>query len=89
MLSWETIGLWAGIMLPLWDIPLIVRIIQRKSAADISLYWIWGLWLTSILMAPSSFVVGNKLAMAFNIVNVTTLTVVLIFVLKYHKGQTT
>ena len=86
MTAWETIGFWAGIMLPLWDIPLIVRIIQRKSSADISLLWIWGLWLTSILMTPSAFMVGNILAIGFNVVNVVMLSIVLIIVIKYQKG---
>lgn len=87
MMNWDTIGLWAGIALPLWDIPLIVRIIKRKSAQDISLVWMWGLWASSVLMAPSAFVVGNKIAIAFNIVNVITLTFVLVIVLKYHRGH--
>lgn len=86
-MSWEMVGFWAGIMLPLWDIPLILRIIQRKSSQDISLLWIWGLWLTSVLMTPSAFMVGNKLAIGFNVVNVTMLTIVLIVVLKYQRGQ--
>ena len=87
MLSWETIGLWAGIILPLWDIPLIVRIIKRKSSADISLGWIWGLWGASVLMAPNAFIVGNQLAIAFNIVNVIMLSIVLLVVIKYQKGS--
>ncbi|MEI7998177.1 MAG: hypothetical protein WCH62_01545 [Candidatus Omnitrophota bacterium] len=86
-MAWDSIGFWAGVMLHLWDIPLIVRVIRRKSAEDISLYWIWGLWLSSVLMSPSCFIIGNKIAMAFNIVNVTTLTVVLFVVIKYHKGK--
>ena len=87
MLSWETIGLWAGIILPLWDIPLIVRIIKRKSSADISLGWIWGLWAASVLMTPNAFIVGNQLAIAFNIVNVIMLSIVLLVVIKYQKGS--
>jgi uncharacterized protein with PQ loop repeat len=87
MITWDTVGFWAGVMLPLWDIPLIVRVIRRKSSADISLLWTWGLWLSSVFMAPSSFLVHNPMAMAFNIVNVTTLTVVLIAVVKYRKEE--
>jgi uncharacterized protein with PQ loop repeat len=87
MINWETIGLWAGIILPLWDIPLIVRIIQRKSSADISVIWMWGLWGSSVLMAPIAFVKHNTNAIAFNIVNVVTLTVLLIYVLKYHQPE--
>ncbi len=85
-MNWETIGFWAGISLPLWDLPLIIRIIKRKSSSDISLTWIWGLWGASVLMAPSAFAVGNKLAIGFNIVNVIMLSVVLVIVMKYHRG---
>ena len=89
MPMWDTIGLWAGIILPLWDIPLIVRIIRRKSSADISLIWMWGLWASSVLMAPSALIANtNKAAVGFNIVNVTALTTLLVVVLKYHRGKT-
>jgi uncharacterized protein with PQ loop repeat len=83
----KTIGLWAAIILPLWDIPLIVRIIQRKSSDDISLIWICGMWVTSVLMAPSAFISGDKLAIGFNIMNVIMMTAVLIVVIKYRKGN--
>ena len=85
--TWETIGLWAGVMLPLWDIPLIVQVLRRKSSADISVMWAVGIWLSSVLMAPSAFVSGDKAAMGFNAVNVVMLTIVLIVVLKYRKAK--
>lgn len=83
----ETIGFWAAVVLPLWDIPLIAHVIKRKSSKDISLVWAFGLWLTSVLMAPSAFVSGDKMAMGFNVVNVVMLTLVVIVVFKYRKGQ--
>jgi uncharacterized protein with PQ loop repeat len=83
----KTIGLWAAIILPLWDIPLIVRVVQRKSSQDISMVWAVGIWVTSVLMAPSAFISGDKLAIGFNTMNVTMLTAVLIVVVKYRKGQ--
>ncbi len=82
----KTVGFWAAVMLPLFDIPLIVHIIKRKSSADISMVWAVGLWLSSVLMAPSAFVSGDLNAIGFNIVNVVMLTAVLIVVIKYRKG---
>ena len=82
----ETIGFWAATVLPLWDIPLIVHVVRRKSSQDISLVWVFGLWACSVAMAPSAFISGNKIAIGFNIVNVTMLTAVLVVVLKYRKG---
>ena len=83
----KTIGFWAAVILPLWDIPLIVRIIKRKSSEDISIVWAVGLWATSVLMAPSAFISGDRIAVGFNTVNVATLTVVMIVVCKYRKGK--
>lgn len=82
----KTIGLWASMILPLWDIPLIVRIIQRKSSQDISMAWAFGIWVTAVLMTPSAFVSGDKMAIGFNVVNTVMLTAVLIVVFKYRKG---
>lgn len=83
----KTIGFWAAVILPLWDIPLMVRVIKRKSSQDISLGWILGLWGSSVLMAPSAFVSVDRTAIGFNIVNVIMLTAVLIVVLKYRRGN--
>jgi uncharacterized protein with PQ loop repeat len=89
MPNWDTIALWAGIVLPLWDIPLIMHIIRRQSSADISVIWMWGLWGSSVLMAPASWIErSNPAAVAFNIVNVTALTVLLIVVMKYRERKT-
>lgn len=83
----KTIGLWAAVILPLWDIPLMVRVVQRKSSQDISLVWAFGIWISSVLMAPSAFISGDKLAIGFNTMNVIMLTGVLIVVVKYRKGK--
>jgi uncharacterized protein with PQ loop repeat len=82
----QTLSFWAAVILPVWDIPLMVRIIRRKSSQDISLGWVFGLWASSVLMAPSAFISGDRAAIGFNTVNVTMLTAVLIVVFKYRKG---
>ena len=83
----KTIGFWAAVILPLWDIPLIVHVIKRKSSQDISLIWAVGIWFTSVLMAPSAFISHDKLAMGFNIMNVLMLTGVMVVTIKYRKGK--
>ena len=83
-----TIGFWAAVILPLWDIPLMVRVVQRKSSQDISMVWAVGLWISSVFMAPSAFISGDKLAIGFNTMNVIMLTGVLIVVIKYREGST-
>ncbi len=83
----EQLGFWAGVTLPLFDIFLIRHVIQRKSSADISLVWMWGIWLSSVLMAPSALISRDMAAIGFNAVNVLMLTIALVVVVKYRKGN--
>ena len=81
----EHIGLVAGIIMPLFNIPLIVRIIRRRSSIDISMSWVMGVWVCALLMAPSGFVSKDIVFRSFNIVNLVLFTGVVIAVLKYRK----
>jgi len=83
----EKIALVAAIILPLWNIPLIVRIAKRKSSRDISMYWVAGVWTCFALMAPDGFVSEDLVWRTFNIVNLILFTIVLIVVLAYRKGE--
>ena len=83
----EKIALVAAIVLPLWNIPLIVRIAKRKSSRDISTYWVVGVWTCFALMAPDGFVSEDLVWRTFNIVNFILFTVVLVFVLAYKKER--
>jgi len=49
----DKIALVASIVLPLWNIPLIIRIIKRRSSGDISIYWAIGVWACLLAMLPS------------------------------------
>ena len=82
----EIIGLIASIVMPLWNIPLIVRIVKRKSSEDISLSWVMGVWICALLMAPSGFMSKDIVWRCFNIVNLILFTGVVIAVLRYRKG---
>lgn len=83
----ETIGLIAAIVLPFWNIPLIIKIIKRKSSGDISLAWVIGVWVCIILMAPSGFRSSDVVWRTFNIVNLILFSAVFVTVLKYRKGK--
>jgi hypothetical protein len=74
-----------GCALPLFDIPLIVRIIKRKSSEDISLWWIIGLWVCFVILIPSWMKSTDIVWKSFNVVNLVLLTAVLIVTVKYHK----
>jgi uncharacterized protein with PQ loop repeat len=86
----ESVSMVAAAALPLFDIPLIVRIVRRKSSADISISWIVGLWVCSVGMAPAAIISSVDMVWkTFNIVNVILLTGVLWAVLYYRKGSGT
>ena len=81
----EKIGLVASIVMPLWNIPLIVKIVRRKSSADISMSWLMGVWICAILMAPAGFTSDDLVWRCFNIVNLILFTGVVIAVWRYRK----
>ena len=81
----EKIGLVASVALPLWNIPLMRKIIRRKSSADISMGWVLGVWTCILLMAPAGLTSSDITWKAFNIVNLILFTGVVVVVIKYRK----
>ena len=81
----EHMGQVAAIVMPLFNIPLIVKIIRRRSSADISMSWVMGVWICALLMAPSGFVSKDLVFRSFNIVNLVLFTGVVIAVWRYRK----
>jgi uncharacterized protein with PQ loop repeat len=81
----EKIGLVASIVMPLFNIPLIVKIMRRRSSADISMSWLMGVWICAILMAPSGFTSKDLVWRCFNIVNLVLFTGVVIAVWRHRK----
>jgi len=79
------IAFFVGIILPFWNIPLIVRIVKRGSSEDISLYWALGVWTCFLLMAPSAFISKDMVWRTFSIVNFVLFTLVVLFVFIYRK----
>lgn len=78
------ISLWAGALLPLFNIPLIMRIIKRKSADDISLVWLFGVWICILLMTPAALTSQDFAFRAFGLTNVIFFTGVVFVTVKYH-----
>ncbi len=64
------IGAAAGAAMPLFNIPLMVRIYRRRSADDISLAWLFGVWGCMLLMVPSSLTTPDFVLKIFGICNV-------------------
>ena len=83
----KLIGLIAALVLPLWNIPLIVRIIQRKSSKDLSLWWTFGVWAALLLMLPSALISEDFVFKAFNVANIVIFTVVVAVVVRYRNEK--
>jgi hypothetical protein len=70
------IALVASIILPLWNIPLIYRMVKRRSSKDLSLYWAFGVWTCFLLMFPAGIQSEDIVWRTFNIVNIILFTAV-------------
>lgn len=75
----------AAVILPLFNIPLVIRIIQRKSAQDISLVWLFGVWICVLLMFPSGVRSADVVFRVFNVMNLILFTMVVVVTLRYKK----
>lgn len=64
------LGAVAGAAMPLFNIPLMARIIRRRSCEDISLAWLFGVWICILLMVPAALVSDDLVLKAFAASNV-------------------
>ncbi|MFT5387569.1 MAG: hypothetical protein ACI9F2_000645 [Lysobacterales bacterium] len=78
-------GLIGGVLLPLFNIPLIVRIIKRKSSDDLSLVWVIGVWVCVVLMTPAGFTSEDIVWRIYSYFNITLFTGVMVATLKYRR----
>jgi len=76
----------SAVLMPVFDIPLIARVVQRKSSEDISLVWTFGIWACVLGMLPSSLVSVDPILKAFAIVNTVLFTAVVVAVVRYHPS---
>jgi len=81
---WKLLGLVAGAGMPLFNIPLMVRIFRRKSCADISLTWLFGVWGCIVLMFPSTLVSDDIVLRAFGWSNIVLFSCVVMVVMYFR-----
>ena len=87
IVKWEQIlelGMIASFLLPLFNIPLVLRIVKRKSSDDISLIWVSGVWICILLMTPRALVSTDLAFKLFGIMNLVFFTLVMFFTVKYR-----
>jgi len=80
----KIIGLISAIILPFWNIPLIVRIQKRRSSDDISLYWAIGVWICLVLMLPAGLITSDVVFKMFTIVNFILFSLVVIQTVRFR-----
>lgn len=81
----EAIGLLAAVILPFWNIPLILRIRRRRSSADISLAWTVGVFLCLVLMLPAALLSPDRVFKTFSALNFILFGAVVVYVLRYRS----
>ena len=87
MCPFEILALTASVVMPLWNIPLIVKIVRRRSSDDLSLSWLWGVWACMLLMLPWAAITKDTVLKTFSFVNFVLFSCVVITVLKFRKGS--
>jgi Cu/Ag efflux pump CusA len=82
----QVIGMLSGMLMPIFNIPLILRIVRRRSSGDISLVWVIGVWSCVIAMLPSSLHSPDPVLAVFGIVNAVFFSAVFFTVLYFHPA---
>jgi hypothetical protein len=82
----QILGMLSGILMPFFNIPLILRIVRRRSSQDISLAWVIGVWACVAGMVPASLISSDLVLYTFGVVNVVFFSGVLIAVLYFHPS---
>lgn len=87
----QTIGLIASIILPFFNIPLMLRMIKRRSSEDLSLVWAIGVWICLTLMLPAGWTSTDTVFHTFTAVNFTlfsgVVAVAIFFRIKSRKKE--
>jgi len=87
MESFRNLAMVIAVVLPFWNIPLITRMIRRKSSEDVSIYWALGVWTCLLLLAPTSFTSPDPIFRVFSIINFIFFSIVTMVVV-YYRIQT-
>ena len=79
------IGMLAAVVLPFFNIPLILRIRKRRSSEDISLVWVFGVWISLLCLEPAALLSRDLNFKLFSTVNLIFFSLVVFYVVRYKK----
>ena len=71
-----TTSLWAGRL----------TLDRRRSSADLSLWWVIGVWVCIVLMAPAGVKSADLIWRTYTYFNTVFFTAVMLVTVKYRKG---
>ena len=80
-----SLGMAASIIMPLFNIPLVIKIWKRRSSSDISLTWTLGIWGSILVMTPAALISADPVFRIFGIMNIFLFSAVAFSVLKFRK----
>jgi len=81
----KILGILGASLMPICNIPLILRIVKRNSSNDISLGWVFGVEICVLAMLPSSLLSEDPVLKLFGVVNSIFFSAVTLVVWMYHK----
>ena len=86
MSDWiEKVGTVSAVALPLFNIPLILKLNKRKTSGDLSVSWAVGVWVCIVLMTPQALRSNDMAFRAYGAVNILFFSVVAFLVVKYRE----
>ncbi|OGR94366.1 MAG: hypothetical protein A2902_02215 [Elusimicrobia bacterium RIFCSPLOWO2_01_FULL_64_13] len=83
--SFIWLGALAAAILPVWNIPLVIKIFRRRSSRDISLAWVTGVECCLLAMLPSAILSRDLVFKVFGIANAALFSVVFAVVWTFHR----
>ena len=80
----QVIGMVSAVALPFFNIPLILRIQERKSSSDISMVWAIGVLVCLVGMLPSGLASADRVFRVFTVINLILFSAVVVQVLRFR-----
>ena len=81
----KVLGILGAGLMPVCNIPLVARIVKRKSSEDISLGWVFGVEACVLAMLPSSLQSADPVLKIYGISNSIFFSIVTAVVWIYHS----
>ncbi|MBI2066865.1 MAG: hypothetical protein HYW02_06835 [Deltaproteobacteria bacterium] len=85
----QNVGLVASITLPFFNIPLMIRMVKRRSSEDLSLIWVVGVFSCLLAILPTAWLSTDFVFKVFSIVNVLLFSGVVVLALFFRFAHKT